>query len=135
VADESEEVSALVVLRPASGREIAGDSQITAETLREFAPDPEEAAAAGRELAEAGFQVGSVLGISMPISGSRSLFEDYFGTSVRPAADGGWVAVDRAGSEGRELPVSKLPEPVASRVHAVTLEPPAELTGGDAVVP
>ena len=133
--DESEEVFALVVLRPASGREIAGDTRITAETLSEFAPDPEEAAAAGRALAEAGFDVGSVLGISMPVSGSRALFEDYFGTTVRPASDGGWVAVDRAGSESRELPVSGLPGPVASRVHAVTLEPPAELTGGETVVP
>jgi hypothetical protein len=133
--DESEDVSALVVLRPASGREIAADSRITADTLGEFAPDPEQAAAAGRALAEAGFEVGPVLGISMPVSGSRALFEDFFDTTVRPASGGGWVAVDRAGSESRELPVSRLPEPVASGVQVVTFEPPAELTGGETVVP
>jgi hypothetical protein len=135
VADDSEEVTALVLLRPASGREITGEVPITAETLHEFAPDPDDAAAAASALAEAGFEPGSMLGISLPVTGPRRLFEDYFGVRVQPAEEGGWIAVDASGTASRELPVSELPDPVASRVAAATFEPPAELAGGDVLVP
>jgi hypothetical protein len=135
MADESEEVTALVLLRPASGREITGRTQITADTLHEYAPDPGEAAEASRALSDAGFQVGGVLGVSVPVTGPRRLFEDYFGVSVQPADEGGWVAVDESGAARRELPVSNAPEPVAARIQAVTFEPPAELAGGEEVVP
>lgn len=135
MVDDSEEVTALVLLRPASGREITGETRITADTLHEFAPDPDDAAAAARALAEAGFEPGSMLGVSMPVTGPRRLFEDYFGVRVEPADDGGWIAIDASGTESRELPVSQLPEPVAGRVAAATFEPPAELAGGDVVAP
>jgi hypothetical protein len=114
----SGELVAIVVLMPASGRPITGETEITAATLREFAPDPGDAEDVARELAGAGFDVGPMVGIGMSISGSRAAFEAYFGVPVADAEEGGWTARGR-----RELPV---PAPLAGRVHAVTFEPPAE---------
>ena len=122
-AGEQEAVVAQVVLKPASGREITGDSIITADTLPSYLPSPEDASIVARELAGAGFDVGPLMGIGMTISGPRALFEDCFGTEVTESAEGGWVAT---GAATRELPTDSLPEAVATRVHAVTFEPPAE---------
>ena len=119
---------ALVVLQPASGRRITGDSVITTATIAEFAPDPGDAAFVRDELAQAGFSVGPVAGISMSVSAPRERFERYFGTKVRPAADGGW---QWAAGDTRELPSDRVPDAVAPRVHAVTFEEPAELMGTD----
>ena len=110
----------MAVLKPASGREITGDSRITAETLHEFAPDPADVDVVARALARAGFRVGPLVGIAMSLAGSREAFEAYFGVPVRAADEGGWVA----GEGGpRELPV---PAELADRLHAITFEPPAE---------
>jgi hypothetical protein len=112
------DIVATVVLAPASGRPITGRSEITAETLHEFAPDPGDVEHVTRALADAGFEVGPFVGIAMSISGSRERFASYFGVPVDDAAEGGWEA---GGS--RELPV---PEALRGRVAAVTFEPPAE---------
>jgi len=125
-AYENETVVASVVLKPASGRQLTGESIITARTLREFAPDPRDAEAVARAFAAEGFDVGPVGGIGMAVSGSRRLFETYFDTAVEEAEDGGWIAVKGPGPPARELPLTALPEQVAQRVHAVTFEPPAE---------
>ena len=108
----------MVVLAPASGRPITGASEITAETLAEFAPDPGDAEAVTRVLAGAGFTVGPLVGIAMSISGSRETFEEFFGVPIDDAETGGWEA-----GGARELPV---PPALRDRVHAVTFEPPAE---------
>jgi hypothetical protein len=116
----TDEVVAIAVLKPASGVAMTGGSQITAETLHEFAPEPADADAVADALSRAGFLVGPLVGIGMSVAGPRAAFESYFGVPVRPAPDGGWVA----GEGGtRELP---LPAELAERVHAVTFEPPAE---------
>lgn len=121
---EPEDLVAMAVLRPASGRAITGRSQITAETLDQFAPDPGDVDAVTDALTRAGFRVGPLVGVAMSLAGPPAAFERYFGVRVRPAADGGWVAGE-AGT--RELPV---PAEVADRVHAVTFEPPAEAVTG-----
>ncbi len=113
------EIVAMVVLAPASGRAITGESEITAETLHEFAPDPADADHVARVLAGAGFAVGPPVGIAMSISGPRAVFEAFFGVPVADAEEGGWLA----SGERRELPV---PAELAGRVQAVTFEPPAE---------
>jgi hypothetical protein len=124
VAGEPEDIVAMAVLRPASGRAITGRSQITAETLGQFAPDPGDVDAVTDALARAGFRVGPLVGVAMSLAGPPAAFERYFGVRVRPAEDGGWVA----GEDGtRELPV---PAELAGRVHAVTFEPPAEAVTG-----
>lgn len=121
---EPEDLVAMAVLRPASGRAITGRSQITAETLDQFAPDPGDVDAVTDALTRAGFRVGPLVGVAMSLAGPPAAFERYFGVRVRPAEDGGWVA----GEDGtRELPV---PAELAGRVHAVTFEPPAEAVTG-----
>jgi hypothetical protein len=116
----SEQIVAVAVLKPASGRAITGAAEITAETLHEFAPDPGDVDAVSRTLVRAGFRVGPMVGVGMSVAGPRTTFEAYFHVQVRAAAEGGWVA----GEGGpRELPV---PAELADRVHAVTFEPPAE---------
>lgn len=116
---------ALVVLRPASGRPITGDSKITAETLSEFAPDPADAEAVASALAEAGYEVGPMVGVAMSVTAPRQRFEDGFGVQLKAADEGGWIVA--AGT--RSLPVDRLPAEAARRVQAVELEPPTELTG------
>lgn len=121
-----EEVTALVVLRPAGGREITGDSVITAATLPEYAPDPGVAARVRATFEDAGFATGPVAGVSFTISGTRAAFERCFGARIRRGGDEGWLV--EGGEEGaRELP---LPPRLEQDVHAVTFEPPAELHGG-----
>lgn len=117
-----ETIVALVVLRPGSGRAITGESQITAENLEQFAPNPSDAEVVARTLADAGFDVGPVVGIAMSVSGPRERFEEFFDIRAADAEDGGWVV---AGG-GRELPLEALPDDVRERVQAVTFEPPAE---------
>lgn len=130
MTDRQQRLHAQVVLRPGSGREITGESIITAETLPHFAPAPDDARLVGRALADGGFEVGPVLGIGMALSGERSRFEDFFQTAVDATDDGGWVAVDAAGTASRELPLTQLPAELRERVHAVSFEPPAEAVMG-----
>lgn len=119
---ERETIVALVLLKPGSGQVITGESVITAETLRDFAPDPGDADTVARALADAGFEVGPVVGVGMSVAGPRSRFEEVFGTTVEDAGDGGWVVAGGA----RELPLDALSDPIRQRVHAVTFESPAE---------
>jgi hypothetical protein len=112
------DIVAIVVLAPASGRAITGGTEITAETLEAFAPDPGDVEHVTGVLAGAGFGVGPLVGISVSISAPRETFERFFGVTVDDAASGGWEV---AGA--RELPV---PDVLAGRVRAVTFEPPAE---------
>lgn len=125
MAGEQEPVVAMVVLRPASGRAVAGAEGITTETLHEFAPDRGDAEAVARTLADAGFEVGPTVGIGMSIAAPRTHFEEVFGTQVAEAEEGGWVV----SGAGRELPLDALPGEVRERVHAVTFEEPAEAVG------
>jgi hypothetical protein len=135
VTHDPDEVAALVLLKPASGREITGESKITAATLREFAPDPSDAAAAGRALAEAGFEVGPVLGIAMRVKGRTGSSRSTSTRACHQLTRGGWVAVDANGTTSRELPVSKVPDALATRIHAATFEPPAETVEADVALP
>lgn len=122
MAGEEATTVALVVLRPGSGRAITGDSVITATTLHEFAPGPGQAEAVARRFADAGFDVGPLVGIAMSVAASRGRFEQVFGVRVEGAEGGGWIAAGR----GRELPLDGLPDALREGVHAVTFEPPAE---------
>jgi hypothetical protein len=121
-----EPVVAQVVLKPHSGQEITGDSILTQETLHEFLPDRADAETVARSLADAGFDVGPLVGIAMSITGPRLLFERYFHTSVSASEEGGWVAGHHQAR--RELPPDSLPRPLAERVHAIVFEPPTETT-------
>ena len=121
---------ALAVLRPGSGTPLTGTSRITAEHLADYLPDPDAARRVTEGLRSAGFDVGPLVGISMSISGPSELFEGFFATSLRPAADGSMFALDEAGEPSRELPLTTLPPPLREGLHAVTFEPPAEAVAG-----
>lgn len=125
----TEPVVALVVLRPASGRTITGVSEITAETLADYAPDPADAEVVAAALAGEQFEVGPLVGIAMSVAAPRRRFEEVFGVKLAEADEGGWQAVGEGAAGTRELPVDRLPADAARRIHAVELEPPAELTG------
>ena len=120
---------ALVVLRPASGRAITGGAEITAETLAQYAPDPTDAAVVTAALVEEGFDVGPLVGIAMSLAGPRRRFEEVFGVRLTEAEDGGWRVEGADAPRMRRLPADRLGPEVARRVHAIELEPPAELTG------
>jgi hypothetical protein len=122
-----ETATALVLLSARSGRKITGDAPLTARTLPEWLPDPADAAVVAEILQAAGFRVGQVIGISMSIEGSPRLFNEFFGTQVMRAENGGWVAKGGNGITGLELPTAQLPRKLQERVAAVTFEPPAEL--------
>jgi hypothetical protein len=127
-------ISALVVLRPGSGRELTGATAITAANLAEYLPDPGDLELVREAFARAGFEVGNPVGIAFSVEGPRSSFERYFATTVGPATEGGFGAFE-GGTGQRELPLSALPPPVRERVVAVTFEPPAELFGPGTVEP
>lgn len=127
----SDTTVALVLLTARSGREVTGDTQLTARTLSEYAPDPADAAVVTEILHAAGFRVGPVLGISMSIEGSPGLFNEFFGTEVVRTEGGGWVAKSSNDSLRLELPTAKLPHQLQGRVAAVTFEPPVELLTDD----
>jgi hypothetical protein len=124
----AEPVTAIVLLRSASGEEVTGLTPITADTLSRYAPDPADVERLARGFREAGFEVGAPVGISLTVTGPLALFEEFFGVTVSRARDGGWVAGDAAHGR-RELPLSALPTEVAARVSAVTFDEPAEPVG------
>jgi len=127
----SDTTVALVLLTAKSGRKVTRDTQLTAQTLPEYAPDPAEAAVVAEILQAAGFRVGPVVGISMSIEGSAGLFNEFFGTEVVRTESGGWVAKSSSDATGQELPTAKLPHQLQGRVAAVTFEPPVELLTDD----
>jgi len=117
---------AQVILRSGSGEEITGQSIITSESLHRFKPDPVDAGLVVRAFADAGFEVGPVLGIGMSLTGSRKLFERYFSVSLQKGRNEEWVVLEPGGHVTRELPSAALPTEVSARTHLVTFEPPTD---------
>ena len=126
---EPEAVVALVIMRPASGQALTGQSVITAATLPQYRPDPGAAAAVSRLLSTQGFSVGPLAGIGMSMTGPRELFERFFGISVGANDDGGWTCADAHGAVSRSLPLGGLDDSIRHIVHTICFEEPAELAG------
>lgn len=124
--EEKRIISAQVVLRSASGKAIDGETIITAENFQDFAPSPETVTRATEAFAAAGFDVGSMAGISFSISATVSTFEQVFRTRLRQEERGSVEAVEDDGSAGYELPLEALPESLANLVVAVTFTPPPD---------
>lgn len=104
---------ALVVLRPAGGRDVTA-GPITAANVSEHAPDPDAAERARRTFADAGFGTGPLTGISFSITGPRDLMESWFP---------GFAGVEGTGAE---LPLDRLPADVSAAVQAVVTEAPPD---------
>jgi hypothetical protein len=124
-----QKLSAIVLLRPASGRRISGDAQITSATLPEYLPAKDAAQKARAHFQQQGFEVSELAAISFNITASREQFEDQFGAAIDVAK--GYPRV-RLGNDqfAYELPLDRLPAPLAAIVEAVTFEEPAEVYGG-----
>jgi hypothetical protein len=110
--------AALVVLRPAGGGDVTGEP-ITAATVREHQPDPQAAERARRAFADAGFEVGPLVGISFSIAGPRRLLESRF------------PGFDELEGTGAELPLDRLPADTADAVAAVVSEKPPDFGPGN----
>ena len=118
-------LSAEVVLRSASGKEIAGDTVITAETIAEFAPSAASAERAAAAFRAAGFATSPARGLGFSIEAPESLFRQFFGAEIEADARGGMRATRSDGSTGPELPLDGLDPNLRRVVSAVTFgEPP-----------
>lgn len=122
------ELSAQVVLRPAGG---PPRSPVTADTLRDHTPDPDDAARVAEHLRSEGFEAGPLVGTSFSITGPRSRFETTFGVHLEVERGPDDLVSRVTTSEGDlELPVGRLPTAVARHVSAVTFTPPPDFGPG-----
>jgi hypothetical protein len=121
--DDSELISALVVLRSASGADPVAATAITSENIGSFAPAPEAAAAVARFFASHGFRVDPLVGVSFSITAPAERFSELFGVPLERRSDGAIVAV-QSGTETLELPLTTIPDEIRRFVSAVTFTPP-----------
>lgn len=130
---KKETLSAQVVLRAAGGRAPDAETAVTAENVHEYTPAPETAEAARRAYAEAGFEVGAVVGNSFSITAPATTFEKVFKVKTsRDEAEGVKARGASGGAEaGYELPLDKLPAGLARGVAAVTFTPPPDFGPGN----
>lgn len=119
-------VSAQVVLRSSEGKAIHGKTIITAQTIKDFAPSSEAVARATGAFANAGFDVGPMVGISFSITAPVSTFEEVFRTRLRREERGGVEAIKEDGSGSYELPLDSLAESITDLAVAVTFTPPPD---------
>jgi hypothetical protein len=124
-----QKLSAIVLLRPASGRRITGDAQITSASLPEYLPAKDSAQQARAHFQQHGFEVSELAAISFNITAGLEQFEEQFGAAIDLAK--GYPRV-RLGKEkfAYELPLDRLPASLTGIVEAVTFEEPAEVYGG-----
>jgi hypothetical protein len=125
-AEKHEIISAQVVLRPASGRPAGSDEAITSANVEQFLPSPAAAERVRKAFSARGFDVGPVVGTSFAITAPTQRFEELFGVRVRPREGGGIEAVRGGDDADLELPLSRLPDPLADGVAAVTFSPPPD---------
>jgi len=113
VSDDADPVlSALVVLVPRSGSSL--DAPVHAGTIAGALPDPGTAARVREHFVREGFDVSEPAATGFSITGPRSLFLRRLGPSDAPDA------ALRGAHEDLELPLGRLPPPVAAAVRAVT---------------
>lgn len=124
--EKDQVISAQVLLRSESGKAIDADTVITSENISDYAPSPDDVAWASEVLADMGFDVAELVGISFSISAAASTLEKIFETQLCREEDGGIKAARDDGSLAYELPLNALPESIANLVVAVTFTPPPD---------
>ncbi len=118
-------VSAQVTLRAASGKEVRGDTAITAASIAEYAPAPDAAAKVRQAFAAAGFEVGSVVGNNFSITAPPDRFERFFHARIKER-EGGGLEFAREDMDSLELSGTALPRELARDVTSVTFSPPPD---------
>lgn len=121
-------LSAQVVLGPAGGPQ---DTEVTAASLEDHAPDPDASRHVVDHLRAAGFDVGDVVGISFSVTARRSRFEEVFGTSLTVGQEASGTVTHATTVRGDlELPLDQLPADVRCDVSAVTFSAPPDFGPG-----
>jgi hypothetical protein len=125
----NQKLSAMVLLRPASGRRITGEAQITSTTLPEYLPAKDSADQARAYFRQQGFDVSELAAISFNITADAEQFERQFGAAIDVVKGYPRVRLGK-GKFAYQLPLDRLPSSLAEIVEAVTFEEPAEVFGG-----
>ncbi len=130
-AADDEVLSAMVIVRAASGTPLAGSAAIDSGTIARHAASPADVEATQHAFGEVGFTIGPHVGISFSISAPRSVFEKALRVRLAIGARG-TVHVNADGVDhGLEVPVERLPASLRRHVEAVTFMPPTSLHDGD----
>ncbi len=120
------QISAQVILKPASGQAIEPTTQITSENVAQFMPSPAAISKATRELRAKGFEVGPCVGNSFSITGPTSLFESVFKHSIQ-VKEHQVTFTD----SGYELPKEKIPALLRQEVSHITFTAPPDFGPGN----
>lgn len=116
-------VTAHVLLRPASGDRVTGDTVVSRATLDRLSPGDSARRRAETGFAELGFETASRGVLSIAITGPKETFERVFAVKLAVSTRGD-VEVFREGLErGHELPVAALPSSLSEIVEAATFAP------------
>ena len=130
-AANEQSLTAQVLVRSKSGKQIDGTTPITSENIREYEPSVEDVAVVRTAFQSAGFQVANLVGISFSITATPKTFEAFFSTKLRFRTKTGIEVVDSRSPTGYELPLTALPPSLAERVVAITFSPPADFYKAD----
>ncbi|MDR4488193.1 MAG: hypothetical protein R3B83_11825 [Nitrospirales bacterium] len=126
LAKNKQIISAAVILHSKSGKPPSGQAEITAQTLRDYQPNPKAVQDAQARFQSLGFQVSPFIGISFSITASQSTFEHVFRVTLQRNDKGGLEVVKKSRGTGYELPLDKLPLELQQLLHTVTFTPPPD---------
>lgn len=119
-------LSALVVMRPASGGDVGGSERIASDNVAGYAPDPRGLRQAQAFFEAKGFEVFPPVALAFSIAASQPLFEETFGRKLRvEMSDGVALSVATDGGE-LEMSLDLLPGAISRVVQTVTFEAPPE---------
>ena len=110
------QLSALVVLRPASGGDLGADQTITSANVEETLPAPEAVDQVRRYFQERDLEVTEAYGSSFSISAARERLEQLLGVELS----------DEVLAKGAEIEPGFLPPELAEHVQAVVFTPPPD---------
>lgn len=122
---KQKQVSAQVMLRSASGATPEGTTSVTVENVHQYLPSSSSITEARQAFANAGFEVGPVVGNSFSITALKRTFEKV--ARVRLTEDKMSGVRAQVGEQlSYELPIEKLPEDLRRHVAAVTFTAPPD---------
>jgi hypothetical protein len=122
--DKSPMVVAQVLLRSAGGDRPGVDVPITAGNVGRLAPAAETVAAVADSFRRAGFVILGTPGISITISGSKTLFEQHFGYELAYGADHAYKVrkPSRSAPDPTSIPTDHLSAPIRQAISQIALE-------------
>lgn len=122
MSNENEQLlSAQVILKPAEGKGVSTDEQITSANVGGMLPSAEDSKKSQKYFSELGFEVSGQFANSFSITGSRKLFEKIF--DVKLSRDSKQSIKVRAGGNDREsseLPPENLSAEIKKIVETIT---------------